>query len=467
MTRRGHRGMSPTVVAAITTVLIAAVCYVAFGGRLPWESDYLIRAVVRSANELQSRSPVRIAGVNVGHVTGIKRGPGSTAVVTMAIDRSSLPIHRDATIKVRPRLFLEGNFFVELQPGTPSAPNLPEGGTIPLAQTANPVQLDEILTALQTGTRANLVDLVHALAVSLEGGGAQTLHRLVPQMDPALIRSAIVAQASRGQHAGDLAGFIADGERTSRAIASRDTDLASLITALDRTLTTFGDRSAAVAGTVSGLSAVVANSRPTFAALNDLFPTARTFLAEARPGVRAAPATLRLANPLLAQLNGLLQPSELPALLVQLQPAVRSLAALEPGLGTLLGRVRPVTECLRLNALPTLRKSVVDPPLTTGQPVYREFLDSIVGLASASQNFTGDGPAVRYLAGFGPQEVTLGQGSDVGQPLVGLASSPILGSRPRYTGVRPPFRPDVNCLGQPLPNLAADTGPAPAQRRLR
>ena len=35
----------------------------------------------------------------------------------MRIDKKGLPIHKDATIQIRPRIFLEGNFFVDLQPG--------------------------------------------------------------------------------------------------------------------------------------------------------------------------------------------------------------------------------------------------------------------------------------------------------------------------------------------------------------
>ena len=56
--------------------------------------------------------------MNVGKVTSIEREPGSdTAIVTMEIDDKGLPIHKDATAKIRPRIFLEGNFFVDLQPG--------------------------------------------------------------------------------------------------------------------------------------------------------------------------------------------------------------------------------------------------------------------------------------------------------------------------------------------------------------
>jgi ABC-type transporter Mla subunit MlaD len=286
-------------------------------------------------------------------------------------------------------------------------------------------------------------------------------------MPPALIDTASLMQAAHGRRVGDLAGFVADGERTARAIASRDAQLADLVTGLDRTLTTLGARSARVADSVSGLNDVVTQAPPAFAALNNLFPTARAFVREARPGIRAAPQTLRLANPLLVQLNGLISAPELPALLVQLRPALGSLAVLEPQLGTLLSKVRPVTECLRRNAIPTIKKSVDDPPLSTGQPVYRELLDSIVGLASASQNFDGNGFAVRYHAGFGDQLVTTGKAPSLGQPLVGLTSEPLIGSRPRYRGpTPPPFRPDVPCGANKPPDLAAETGPAPAQRTL-
>ena len=49
---------------------------------------------------------------------------------------------------------------------------------------------------------------------------------------------------------------------------------------------------------------------------------------------------------------------------------------------------------------------------------------------------------------------------------MGLTSQPILGSRPAYTGVRPPLRPDVPCGQDAPPDLKASTGPAPQQRQV-
>ena len=78
----------------------------------------------------------------------------------MEIQDNGLPIHKDATLKIRPRIFLEGNFFVDIQPGTPAAPNLKSGDTIPIQQTATPVQLGDLLTALQSDTRSDLQTLI-------------------------------------------------------------------------------------------------------------------------------------------------------------------------------------------------------------------------------------------------------------------------------------------------------------------
>jgi ABC-type transporter Mla subunit MlaD len=75
---------------------------------------------------------VRIAGVDIGKVADIEPGPGTTQVVTLAISDKGQPVHADATAKIRPRVFLEGGYIVELHPGSPSAPKLKRDGLIPL-----------------------------------------------------------------------------------------------------------------------------------------------------------------------------------------------------------------------------------------------------------------------------------------------------------------------------------------------
>ena len=85
----------------------------------------------------------------------------------MSIEDEGLPLHEGATAKIRPRIFLEGNFFVDLKPGAPGTEELDDGATIPVTQTATPVQLDQVLTALQADTREDLRDVLEGFGAAL------------------------------------------------------------------------------------------------------------------------------------------------------------------------------------------------------------------------------------------------------------------------------------------------------------
>ena len=139
--------MTPFTAGAILLVFLVVVVYFGFTKHIPFTHGFRVKAVFESANSMRPSSPVRIAGVNVGKVKDIQRQGGTdAAVVTMELEDAALPIHKDATLKIRPRIFLEGNFFVDVKPGTPSAPELSDGDTVPITQTATPVQLDQVLT---------------------------------------------------------------------------------------------------------------------------------------------------------------------------------------------------------------------------------------------------------------------------------------------------------------------------------
>jgi phospholipid/cholesterol/gamma-HCH transport system substrate-binding protein len=101
-------------------------------------------------------------------------------------------------------------------------------------------------------------------------------------------------------------------------------------------------------------------------------------------------------------------------------------------------------------------------PFSTGQPNYREFFYSVVGLAGESQNFDGNGPYVRFQAGGGPQLVHMPEpngGFQAHSYWAHNISAP-LGTRPRLPAAgMPPFRMDVPCYKQAVPDL---NGPAAA-----
>src|SRR5437588_6109001 len=116
MRRRRARVSNFAAGTAGALVILAAV-YLVFGGGLPFSSSpFVLRAVFTTQTQLHIPSPVRIAGVDVGQVVSVRRisGSGQAGVVTMHIDQSGLPLHADATISIRPRIFLEGNFYADL-----------------------------------------------------------------------------------------------------------------------------------------------------------------------------------------------------------------------------------------------------------------------------------------------------------------------------------------------------------------
>ena len=444
----------------VTALLATFAAYAAFVG-LPRTGGYEVRAVMRSAGELRPNAAVRIAGVEAGKVLKVERGPGTTAVVTLGLKESARPIHADATLKIRPRLFLEGNFFVDLRPGSASAPELAEGGTIPLAQTATPVQLDQVLGALEADGREQLQGLVRELGTSMRGGGAEAFGRAIDPAGPALRHGAVTASALRGTHHRDLSAAIADTGRVTAALDAHRDQLAALVAAFDVTAAAASAKSDELRATVRELSAVLRVALPAVREVRAALPAVHRFARGVRPLLRRAPRTLDLARPLLRELRGLLRRRELPALVTALRPPLRTLAALAPDLSALLRQVTPVTDCVRDQALPVLTAKLDDGHLSTGQPAWLELLHGMVGLASASQNFDGNGTAVRYMAGFGEQLVSTGQLPGTGE-LRGLTPVPVEGARPARPASKPPFRPDVPCRDQaPVKLDAPALGPPP------
>ena len=174
------------------------------------------------------------------------------ADVTFTVDNEGLPIHKDATVTIRPRLFLEGNFFLDLRPGSPSAPDLSSGGDIPVSQTATAVQLDQILTSLQKDNRTDLKQtlagygnaLTHkptpaedkTQAPSVHGlTAAQALNQTFKYGGKAGRTSSIVNQALLGEQPHDLSNLIRGQRNLFSELASDQGALRGLITNFNTT----------------------------------------------------------------------------------------------------------------------------------------------------------------------------------------------------------------------------------------
>jgi ABC-type transporter Mla subunit MlaD len=85
-------------------------------------------------------APVRINGVNVGIVRAVDRSPsGATVRIVLTEGVGFMAensfVRTDARIVARPRIFVEGKAFIDLDPGSRDAAPLRRGGRIPRSQT--------------------------------------------------------------------------------------------------------------------------------------------------------------------------------------------------------------------------------------------------------------------------------------------------------------------------------------------
>src|SRR3954454_22044970 len=229
-------GMASFWAGLIGAVMIIFFSFFRFTRFDPFSHPFQLKATVRSANNLTVNAPVRIAGVNVGKVKKVEAIKGGAAEVTMEIKKQGLPIHKDALLKIRPRVFLEGNFFVDIQPGTPSEPNLKSGDVVPINQTATPVQFGQVLTSLQADTRADLQRLLKEYAEKgLGNGGAEAYNKSLNDAPDALRFSAIASDATLGQRPHDLSNVLRGQQRLAEALTTNPEALKDLVTQLNIT----------------------------------------------------------------------------------------------------------------------------------------------------------------------------------------------------------------------------------------
>src|ERR1700742_63170 len=121
-TRRRTPRRSNAFIGLLAVIAGVLILYFGFTKDIPFTHGYVLKAQFESANSIRPNSPVRIAGVEGGKVKKIEGVPATNAsLLTMAPRRAALPIHADATAKIRIPIFLECNFFVDLKPGTPGS----------------------------------------------------------------------------------------------------------------------------------------------------------------------------------------------------------------------------------------------------------------------------------------------------------------------------------------------------------
>jgi phospholipid/cholesterol/gamma-HCH transport system substrate-binding protein len=337
---------------ALSCFGILLFLWITFGGPTPFKAKpYEVYIPFNEATQLAEQSDVRISGVSVGKVQTIEESPdGKRARATVDIEDKYAPIPAGTRAILRTKTLL-GETYVELTPGSPKGPQLHDGDTLPVAQVAESVQLDEIFRTFDARTRSAFQEWMQEAAVAIEGQG-QSLSTAFAELDPTLSEfdklfrvldtqrlavrqlfrnGATTFRALRGRE-GQLADLIRNSNAVFQTTARRDRD----IEALFRAFPTFEDESRL---TLNRLREFALNTdplmkqlvpaaeqlSPTLIAFSRLAPQAKGLFEGLEPVIDRAPSGFAAFRKLFRD--------QFPVLLRSLDPFLRNLNPIVAGLG--------------------------------------------------------------------------------------------------------------------------------------
>jgi phospholipid/cholesterol/gamma-HCH transport system substrate-binding protein len=274
---KSFRDMSKTAVGLVSVGLIAAACVATFAvGQLGLLEDrYSMSGVFSDTGGLRSGDAVRVAGVDVGEVTGVNPNfQEGHVVITWEVDRN-VELGRDTTAEIALGTLLGGEHLrLTSTPTEPFLADLPaEERRIPLDRTSVPISVAEALgdttRAVQELDTDRVNDVISSFAdVATES--QSVAGDLFAHLDA--VASAITEREADVQR-------LVDSSRTVTAtLAERDQQLVALVDAAavlldqiaqrrDQLAAVLGDGAAAV----QALSTTLAEHRQSLeAVLGDL-----------------------------------------------------------------------------------------------------------------------------------------------------------------------------------------------------
>jgi phospholipid/cholesterol/gamma-HCH transport system substrate-binding protein len=347
---------APSLGRILTMVLFALSCFglllflwLAFGGPTPLKPQgYRIHVTFPEAGQLAQEADVRISGVSVGRVTKLTASKDGTTDAVVQLDAAHAPLAKDARAILRQKTLL-GETYVELTPGRPNTPTIPENGRMAAGNVAPTVELDEILSAFDPKTRAAFQTWVQTVAVAAAGRGrglSDALGTLPPfeentgelltllNSQEGAVRQLVANTGtvfdSISARTGQLSGLIRNANTVFATTAQRDQALQATFVALPtfeqestatlKRLDEFADNTNPL---VDELKPAARELTPTLAELDTLAPTLKTLFTNVGPVITAAEKGLPAVRSVLSSLQPLLPAFDQP--LRQLTPIFEGL----------------------------------------------------------------------------------------------------------------------------------------------
>lgn len=349
-----------------------------------------------SAQSLKSGNPVRVAGVTVGSVGEIEQADGERgALVELKLDKTDVPVHQDARAGIYWRTLLGRNLYVELDPGSESAP--PLAGRIPVTNTTTQVELDEVLQPLDGDGRKGMQRIIAATDGGFRGDAAGNAFDALAASAKPIAKG---LPPLRGQRPGDdLPRLI---QRTSRWVAALDRgkgDLAGLIDNSNTTLRVTAARSAEITQTLDVLPPALDTTRRALVRLRSTLPLLDRVTVDLRPGAERLERAVDLTRPFLREATPVLKDAKV--LFTRLDPALRSLRRLAPDATATFEGLRRTIDTTRKQVIPWLQSRNEKMDMKVHE-LFGPTLSSATGVMATSD---ANGTFVQFEAGVGESAI--------------------------------------------------------------
>ena len=368
-------------------VAIAVAIVLAVARPNPFSDRRTIWAEFDNVNGLGSIDrDIRVAGVNEGEIGEVIR-IGDNALVELDVSEE-IDVHADAEVELRPHTLFEGSAFIDLHPGSPSAPLIADGGSIPRDQTSVYVSFDEALRVLRTPVRRSLRELAVTTASALSGDAPDDLQATLERA-PGLTRDiGPTARALQGTGGDELGRALRSSAVTIAALARRESSLAPLSERANRTLAALGvDEAGPLDRALAALPGPLETLRDRGAVLTALIDRTGELAVQLRPAfVELAPALQQL-QPLLRRATPAVRRAV--PLVHAIGTVLRRATSAAPSLVELLDTLRPTGPILGDRVLPAMHR---DSKL--GLPTYLQLVAAFAAGDSALSPYQapGQGP---------------------------------------------------------------------------
>ena len=295
---------------------------------------------------------VRVAGVQVGKIAGVELEDG-LAIVEMDIEgQFDGLVREDASALLRPRTGLK-DMFVELDPGSQKFPEMEDGGRIAVENTAPDIDPDEILSALDTDTRAYLKLLVSGLGKGLDNHG-DDLREVFRRFEP-LHRDLAKVQGAFADRREQLATLIHNYGLLTEELGRNDEALTELVSASNDVFEAFASEDENIAQAVSLFPGALRQTEETLFKVDRLGGVLGPTLDDLRPAFQQLDVANRQILPLVREAPPILRNKIRPFVrraqpyVEDLRPAARDLARAAPDLTTAFGELNRFFNALSFN----------------------------------------------------------------------------------------------------------------------